>query len=314
MIIDKNVLKLVNLISNTSYPNEYLKELIQILSQNCNSENKYINYKNTQPILSEKYKLYPIEKGFAVAIDILHDENKLIDYWHEYGFVVGKNVVSNSDCENAIKSILNYLSLFNMSFEKPNTWLTDSNNTPIISRGFFEVYHDNALAQLRQSLKLYLHYTVLWKTPFLWTSFDRLGVKLPQGEESKGLSLHVDQNPFVHPNFQTIQGVVALSDCPIERGTFVAVPQSIKDFSSYQEHLTPGYIGEYVPLIPESSIYEKMFKNQQAIPLKKGNIVSWDSRTTHANSDNCSKENRYVAYISTGLAKSKNIESMFHNV
>ena len=34
-------------------------------------------------------------------------------------------------------------------------------------------------------------------------------------------------------------------------------------------------------------------------------MFSWDSRTTHANSSNISDINRYVCYVSTGIAKNE---------
>jgi hypothetical protein len=37
--------------------------------------------------------------------------------------------------------------------------------------------------------------------------------------------------------------------------------------------------------------------------LRAGDIVTWDSRTTHANSANHSGESRYVAYVAAGPAR-----------
>ena len=151
-------------------------------------------------------------------------------------------------------------------------------------------------------MRLYVAYSLLWKTSELWVSFDRYGLKPPQGESSQGLSLHVDQNPAVHPNFQTIQAVVALTDCPEVRGTFVAVPGSVAKFKEYMKYIKPGYVGEYVEL-QDSYLKEEMSLNKQLIALRQGHLVAWDSRLTHANSSNISNQNRYVAYISAGIAK-----------
>jgi ectoine hydroxylase-related dioxygenase (phytanoyl-CoA dioxygenase family) len=40
----------------------------------------------------------------------------------------------------------------------------------------------------------------------------------------------------------------------------------------------------------------------QACPLRGGDLISWDSRTTHANSANVSDKARIVAYIAAGPA------------
>lgn len=306
MIINDEIRLLVNQIETQDEIAPYLKILIQKLQINCkyhieNDRQQYLNL----PILEKKY---PTENGYAIAFDPLTQENKLLQYWFQYGFVVGKNVVNDEECSNIIKTINNILSICHMEFNNQETWKKDTNGTDILSRGFFEIYHDDTLAQIRQNIRLYLYHVILWGSPFLWTSFDRLGVKLPKGEESKGLSLHVDQNPMVHPNFRTIQGVLALVDCPEERGTFVVVPGSKKYFDYYKNFVKENYKGEYVPLDESSTFYAKLLKNQQCIPLKKGNIVSWDSRTTHANSSNFSTLNRYVMYVAAGLAKEDNEE------
>lgn len=95
---------------------------------------------------------------------------------------------------------------------------------------------------------------------------------------------------------------MALEDCPVERGTFAVVPGSSHSFKKYSQFIKPGYIGEFVPL-ENSDLQKELLSQQQLIPLRKNCIVTWDSRTTHANSTNVSNTNRYVCYISAGLAK-----------
>jgi ectoine hydroxylase-related dioxygenase (phytanoyl-CoA dioxygenase family) len=297
MIINKEIISLIKKIKDSPNTLEYFKEFIQVLNQNC------IN--NTYKPTSINLEKYPVGL-YAEAIDPLKDEEKLLDYFSSFGFVVAKNILNTQETNQSLISILNIIKKIDLKFEDESTWLKDSNNIPIISRGFFEVYHDNMLAQIRQNINLYLYHVLLWNTPFLWTTFDRIGIKITKNIESKGLQLHVDQNPSVHPDFRTIQGVLALSDCPIERGTFSVVPKSSQYFKEYLKFIKDDYKGEFVELPINSDLYKKIICNQQAIPLQSGNIVSWDSRTTHANTDNFSSENRYVVYISTGLAKNNN--------
>src|SRR5205085_18223 len=117
----------------------------------------------------------------------------------------------------------------------------------------------------------YLHHVLLWKRTDLWTTFDRLGFKRPNNTESAGLPLHVDQNPRIHPNFRTIQGVLALRDCPLEVGTFLAVPGSKAVFSEYAHWSQPDQ--QYVPL-PErdEDIIAKLRAGQQPLPLRGGSL------------------------------------------
>jgi hypothetical protein len=301
MIITRDIQQLVHKIESETQIKPFLKLLFQQLQINCQEhalhERQY--YKNL-PVLETPY---PIVDGYAVSFDPLTQEKQILEHWYQYGFVVGKNVATANQCDDVVKTMQNIMNQVGMGLEDESTWKKDDNGTALLSRGFFELYHDDVLAQIRQNIRLYLYHVILWENPFLWTSFDRLGLKLPEGQESKGLPLHVDQNPTVHADFTTVQGVLALVDCPQERGTFVGVPGSKKYFSKYASYIKEGYKGEYIPLPEESGIYQELSQRQQCIPLKKGNIVSWDSRTTHANSDNLSSLNRYVMYVATGVAK-----------
>jgi Phytanoyl-CoA dioxygenase (PhyH) len=298
VIITKEIIELVEQIQTSgTLTSHQFKSLVSSLKTSCEASlQERVEIQHSTKKLSD---FYPVDK-YAKSFNPLKDEKALLEHLYHYGFVVAENVISDDVCNASISHILKMIASLGMNFEKHATWVKDTNNTSLLSRVFFELYHDDVLAQIRQSLPLYLYHVVLWGRPFLWTSFDRLGVKLPHGDESKGLPLHVDQNPTVHSSFQTIQGVIALDDCPVERGTFVAIPRSSQYFSQYSEFISPGYKGEYILLPDTSELYKT---NSQAIPIKKGCIVSWDSRTTHCNSDNISTIPRFVAYVSTGIAK-----------
>ncbi len=312
MLLDDEIKGLVKNIELTDANNseslaESFKELIGRLKTNLQKPQvieRYESYKKNKGSIHP----YPIDAaGFAVAYDPLEDEEGFWNTWLKYGVVVGKNVVSKEVCKYATQrmhEIIREMSDGTCELDKPETWKNapkDSNGIPFISRGFFEVYHDKALSDIRQSIRLYIHHVMIWGKVELWTSFDRLGVKLPGHEESYALPLHVDQNPRIHPDFKTVQGVVALADCPVERGTFVGVPGSRSLFGDYSQFAPER--GEFVELIPTSSIADTLKQNAQPIPLRAGHIVSWDSRTTHANTENKSQKTRYVAYIAAGPAR-----------
>lgn len=302
MVFNDKVFRLVSLIEQGHATNQNFFELTQAISESLQifqSQRQLLQ--QTTPTL----KKYPIEHGYAVSFDPLTQSQELLEHWYQYGFVVGKDVVTSELSSKAIEKMISIAQSFDLNCE--DSYKKDSQGTPILSRGFFELYHDNCLAQIRQSIRLYLHFCLIWNSPYLWTSFDRLGIKTPAGESSMGLDLHVDQNPTVHPEFTTVQGVLALEDCPVERGTFAVVPGSISSFKDYVQFIQPGYKGEFVPL-KDSYLREYLTRYKQLIPLKKNCIVSWDSRTTHANSSNISDINRYVCYVSAGLAKEDNSE------
>ena len=312
MILDTEIKRVVNRIE-TADPNDSvtldatIREIIIRLKTNLENpevRERYELYKKDEGTIGT----YPIDsEGYAIAFDPLENEDEFWNTWMQYGIVVGKNVVSKEICEQAIQrmhEITLVVSGGRCDLRNPDTWKNapvDSEGISFFSRGFFELYHDHVLAEIRQSIRLYIHHVMIWGRIDLWTSFDRLGVKLPHHEESYALPLHVDQNPLIHPDFKTVQGVIALADCPVERGTFVGVPGSKSVFKDY-ERFAPEK-GEFVELVSSDKIAEILSKNAQAIPLRAGHIVSWDSRTTHANTENKSDETRYVAYVAAGPAR-----------
>ena len=287
-----------------------LGELVRKLQAACSRPavaQRYADYRAGIGLPPPGLKVMPLnEAGFLRSFDPLTEEAQFVAAWHEYGIVASKAVVAPALCEaviDRIGSITRELSGGLCDLNDPSTWSkipVDGEGVSVLSRGFFEVYHDQVLAALRQAVRVYLHHVLIWGRADLWTTFDRLGVKLPGHEESAALPLHVDQNPNVHAQFRTVQGVLALRDCPVERGTFVGVPGSRMHFAAYGAMAKNQ--GEYVELERSHELFAALTAAAQACPLAQGDLISWDSRTTHANSANLSALTRYVAYISAAPA------------
>lgn len=265
---------------------------------------RYEEYRLVDGVLGQ----YPVDsEGFAESFDILDQEADFYEHWTRHGVVVGATVASETLCANAIgriKSMILELSDGTCDIDDPDTYPNlpvDAAGEPILTRGFFEIYHDDSLAQLRQTIRNYLQQVVIWGRADIWTTFDRYGVKLPGHQESVALPLHVDQNPNQSPGFHTVQGVLALDDCPVERGTLVTVPGSKALFPTYA-WMTDSH-GEYVELDTNTRAGEILAERAQALPLKQGDLVNWDSRTTHANTTNTSTQTRFMALIAGGPAR-----------
>lgn len=293
--------------TTTAQAEENMARLVEHLAERCETPSVRARYED-YALAEGTMEPYPLETdGFATAFDPLEEESDIFETWLKYGVVIARNVVPDELCAAAIKKMhhtTQALSSGECDLVRPETFdklPVDPQGVPLLSRGFFEVYHDDTLAQLRQSLRLYLHHVILWGRADLWTTFDRLGVKLPGHAESAALPLHVDQNPNVHPHFKTTQGVLALEDCSPERGTLVAAPGSKQLFSAYGKMALNK--GEYVQLETDSPAGETLSRLARPLPIRKGSIATWDSRTTHANTANVSAQTRYIALISAGPAR-----------
>lgn len=286
----------------------YIAELVAYLSLRCSSEGKKplgeINYQGIDP------GTYPLDdEGFAKAFDPLTEESEYEKYFVTFGFVVGKQVISKDLAGKSIhriKGIASALSEGTFSFDVPRSWDNvpeDSKGTKILSKGFFEVDHDRIWAEIRQSVRLYIHHVLIWGRADLWTTFDRFGVKLPNHSESEGLPLHIDQSPVLGTQYKFVQGVLALSDCPEESGVTVLVPNSRSMFGNFKKYGLPKE--EYISFENSSQEDLQELKSRlQPIPLRAGDILSWDSRTVHTNTSNTSADRtRFIAFVSTGVSR-----------
>eukprot|EP01139_Manchomonas_bermudensis_P009418 Amastigsp_a339197_494.p1 type:complete len:393 gc:universal Amastigsp_a339197_494:1286-108(-) len=140
----------------------------------------------------------------------------------------------------------------------------------------------------------------------LWSSIDNWGVMRPtvvggveREEWRTELAPHWDVNPFtsVHdaaagvlPRFQ---GLVALVDCPVEVGTFVAVPGSHRFLPEWCSHRTPSTSTQ--SMRPKRD--DIMCRYTQPIPLRAGEIVIWRFELVHANVANRCERMRLVQFI-----------------
>lgn len=309
-IIDSAVRELVFRIDTCTVAAELdklLLALVALLKERCAHPDvtaRYASYAQSSVREVELSELAVDSDGYIIGFDPLTQEPQFFECWQRHGIVVGANLAGRELCHRVIArmhELMLAVSNGRCDLAKPETWgeiPVDRAGVPIVSRGFFEIYHDRAIADIRQSVRVYLHYVLIWGRADLWTTFDRLGIKLPGHVEARGLPLHVDQNPNVHADFRTVQGVLALVDCPAERGTFVGVPGSRAYFHDYGAMAKNG--GEYVELDLSYPVAALLADRAQVCPLRAGSLISWDSRTTHANSENFSDQTRLVAYIAFG--------------
>ena len=150
------------------------------------------------------------------------------------------------------------------------------------------MYHDDTLAQLRQDPRIYEIFANLLGTKKLWVVFDRI-IYQKKTEYEDPLPPHVDQNPITHPDFFNVQAMLALRDMNESTGTLAVLPRSHLSFQDYAAWAKPtdGYIEHQGDLSFSFA----------GLRLKEGQLVIWDSRTTHSRFRGISKADRYAALI-----------------
>jgi len=151
----------------------------------------------------------------------------------------------------------------------------------------------------------------------LWCNIDKWGVMrgtkdLPIRDESGNITImdmpkwkyclkpHWDLNPWCHVRNlargepEMYQGLVALVDCPEEVGSFCTVPGSAKFLPTYIKEHKPPHNRMATIRVPEDDI---ILKYQQHVPLRKGEMVIWNSAQVHCNFMNDSNRMRLIQFI-----------------
>ncbi|MCY4472678.1 MAG: hypothetical protein OXC07_07665 [Kistimonas sp.] len=167
----------------------------------------------------------------------------------EEGFIVVKNVSTTNARKNAVDLVRRQIDVC------PEASI----------QGFFELYHDDALAQLRQNPDLVKTFSILWGCQELWVVFDRF-IYMTEHNRETPLPLHVDQNPHTQPQFCSTQGLLGV------------IPRSHRSFGQYRAWSDDrqGYVeyqGDDLPARRDAL---------RAVRLNEGEMVIWDSRLTHS--------------------------------
>jgi len=173
--------------------------------------------------------------------------------------------------------------------------------------------------QNRTHPNLYSVFCEIFKRKDLWTSIDCWGVMrgtknltfIEGNKESYlaerddwrwSLRLHWDYNPWQLEEWSTAehpslyQGLVALIGCPVAVGGFQTVPcftNYLPKWTKDNISLKPDDLRGSFKVPPGDPIQQYI----QKIPLRKGELVVWDSRQAHSNYPNYSDKMRLYQFL-----------------
>ena len=149
-------------------------------------------------------------QGGSYRVEIIQPEvldaqqyERISTHLNKNGFVVFDNISETRHRETLINQIDKIV----------------ASKIPDIRRlGFLDLYHDDALAQLRQDPRIYRVFTHIFNTEKLWVVYDRI-IYQKKEESEDILPPHVDQNPITNPDFSYVQAMIALRDMDESTGT-----------------------------------------------------------------------------------------------
>jgi len=240
------------------------------------------------------------------------EEKEVVAFFNKFGFVV-VSVLSQREVEQFVEGLWhnpNLLGKKGIDRNDPATW--EGANWPAgggQNKGFLPL--DVGFGEswkIRQHPKIYQIFSLgLWSDKLI-CSIDRIGVMrptkgilLPNGKkvdkkhwETDANFFHWDQNPWTHPNFIKVQGLVTFSSHTKESGGFHCVPGFVHHYGSWGvENMEFKQSGDLINVPPD----DPMRKYLRKIEMPAGSLLIWDGRTPHGNYPNEGNSFRMVQYL-----------------
>ena len=233
------------------------------------------------------------------------DYSKYFNQLEIEGYTVIPNVICNSQANEYINSIWNWLESLQTGIQRedPSTW--KSKNWPISIHGIIQHYmagQSKVVWDVRTNPKIINIFKELWDDKDLLTSFDGLCVMKPpnHGGSTRSKSwYHLDQG-HNKVGKHCIQGLLNLEETTINDGSFMVLPGSHKCHQEfYKENNIKTKTDWYKFTTDDYSWYINKGFQPKRLEIPKGSVVLWDSRSVHCNVPPTKKSTnfRYVIYI-----------------
>ena len=226
------------------------------------------------------------------------------EFWRRTGYLVVPDVVPSELCDRAADALWRFL---DADPDDPTTWYELPYNRPDAPTrraiaGMLEIYHHQAMWDIRQHPKMYDVFVDLWGHGELWVTIDRANINVPATEEwvFEGF-LHWDLEPQPGSTHAEIQGIVALVDTTADMGGLQVVPEA---FQRYDE-LASVQVDAERPRWPDTTGMEVVH-----VECNAGDLVVWESRTVHGTGKNASDRPRIAQYMTMEPAQPTNRERL----
>jgi len=299
----------------------------------------------------ERLQVPKDEEGYVVGFN-LEQEEEFKKFFEEYGLVVVKNVINEEECGRTADEVWDYLRTYTDGLpilkEDANTWDRWPWGGHLGILGNFPIMTPQACRN-RQNPNIHKVFSVLFETPKLWVSVDRIGmmrptkaVKYPNEEvidkpEWKSVTnwLHWDMNPWTgktstyafqgnHPDqpnnigfdMLKVQGILALYDCGPNEGGFHAVPGFQKHIRGWAQANMERKEANCSPHVRDETTVQVPKKDPiredtQTLPIRKGSILIWNSALPHGTFPNDSGKFRLIQYVKMASAYDAAVEPYF---
>lgn len=224
--------------------------------------------------------------------------------WTNNGYVIVSNVLPEENIDRMAALI--------WEFEEKDpldqtTWYLDKQTkneirmTELKGTGMVEVYNNQLQWDNRMYPKVHEVFSDIWGREDLWVSIDRANLNLPMrlGQEYNGF-IHWDIDTTLDPHPVNVQGVLALNDqTNLQMGGFQCIPELFRNFDQWVIDQPEGR-DPFKPNVKGLDIVK--------VPMKKGDLLIWNSMLAHGIRPNYSDQPRLAQYIAMTPAQPENEE------
>lgn len=205
-----------------------------------------------------------------------------LEFWDRNGYVVVHDAVPPEQCEAAARAIYEFV---RADPEQPSTWYQRVQGHSI----WVPLLQHPALAANRNAPRIHGAFAQLWKTGDLWMNTNQAGFHPPQREDwpFPGPHLHWDTSLDLPIPFG-VQGILYLTDTPVEQGAFQCVPGFHRRIDDWIQSLGPG-----------ADPRAQDLKALGAVPIagRAGDLIIWHQALPHGASPNHGVRPRVVQYL-----------------
>eukprot|EP01125_Pyxidicula_operculata_P020424 TRINITY_DN753_c0_g1_i2.p1 TRINITY_DN753_c0_g1~~TRINITY_DN753_c0_g1_i2.p1 ORF type:complete len:331 (+),score=76.77 TRINITY_DN753_c0_g1_i2:30-1022(+) len=248
------------------------------------------------------------------------DDPKGLEYLEENGYVVFSNVATHEEVEKGKSLAWDYLENLVPGVKRDDWRSWDNKAWPDpYGKGIIAgdaVGHSEFMWFVRSIPNVQKIFSNIWKTDELITSFDGFCLQRPweynEGWRTATGWFHLDQNAFIKPGKECVQGFLNFHPAGVEDGGLCVVPKSHTIFNDiFKSRPNLEKRGHFILLKEDKALWNHELPAANLHPIKiccePGDFVLWDSRVIHCNApastarkvspDETLPPRRLVAYV-----------------
>ena len=239
-------------------------------------------------------------------------------HFAKQGYVVVRGAVAPPLCDAVAREMFEFVGAHP---DEPGSWYSErppgSTRFPVAANEntMLNMYHTQAMWDVRTSRRIWRAMAELWGTPKLWASVDTCDLKPPMTpahpEWGRPLHLHTDLPADVIAAWQSgerqetltqrLQGVVYLADTDEDGGGFRCIPGFLPPvidewFAAQQQAKAAAATAEPAAAAAAAFDFETVGETTpyraKTIAAKKGDMVIWNSYLPHGSGVNSSQRPR----------------------